>query len=135
MPFAEQADGLQSGAISEILPWYTGDSPWGGPIACPMLAARLFSSGAADRPRHSLAVGAGSGIFGAAELAYVKGPILLDRPYRIKSRVVGAGQSPRTEYYWWDATAEDQEGRVVATLRQLARLFKVDSPLYPELSS
>lgn len=135
LPFEEQAEGIRSGAISETLPWYTGESPWGGPIACPMLAARLFQSGAADRRRVSPAIGAGSGIFGATELAYVEGPILLDRPYRIKAQIVGVGQSPRTENYWWDATAEDQEGRVIATLRQLARLFKIDSPLYPELSS
>jgi hypothetical protein len=73
-------------------------------------------------------------MFGAFEIAYENGPVFLDRSYSVEGVVVGVGESPKTEYLWWDATASDDEGRVVARMRHLLRFLKASSPLYPELA-
>jgi hypothetical protein len=84
--------------------------------------------------RVSPAIGGAFGMFGAFEVAYEAGPVFLDRPYQVEGRVVGVGESPKTEYVWWDATARDERGVTVARLRHLLRFLKASSPLYPELA-
>jgi len=71
---------------------------------------------------------------GAFEIAFENGPVLLDRDYWIEGTVLGVGESPKTEYLWWDAATSDAEGRVVARMRHLLRFLKASSPLYPELA-
>jgi hypothetical protein len=44
--------------------------------------------------------------------------------------VVGVGQSPKTEYVWWDASAFDAAGVEVVRIRHLFRIIKAASPLY-----
>jgi hypothetical protein len=66
-------------------------------------------------------------------VAYENGPVFLDRPYWVEGEVVGVGQSPKTEYLWWDAKATDEQGKVVVRMRHLLRFIKASSPLYPEL--
>ena len=39
---ADQARNIETGVMNEPLPWYTGDSPWGGPIASPTQTASLM---------------------------------------------------------------------------------------------
>jgi len=36
---------------------------------------------------------------------------------------------------WWDATAHDANGTLVARVRHLLRFIKTGSPLYPENSA
>jgi hypothetical protein len=119
--------------------WYQGPSPWGGPIASVgSTAALMFRLLAGDGEHHhhdriSPHIGDTSGMFGAFQIAYENGPIFLDRPYTVEGKAVGVGDSPKTEYLWWDATASDEKGVVVARMRHLFRFIKASSPLYPEL--
>ena len=69
-------------------------------------------------------------MFGACELAFINGPMFLDRPYTVRGQVVGVGQSPKTEYVWWDASAFDENGTEAVRLRHLFRIIKAASPLY-----
>lgn len=137
---AEQRAGIASGVINRALPWYTERSPWGDAIACPSQVAWLLL-GPAYGPNGTFLttltdrVGSTASMYGAAEVAFVNGPVFVDRPYRVSGRVVGVGQSPKTEYLWWDSTAVDESGREVARLRNLFRIIKAASPLYPELSA
>ena len=48
----------------------------------------------------------------------------------VEGRVVGVGDSPKTEYLWWDAVARDETGETVVTMRHLLRFLKASSPLY-----
>jgi hypothetical protein len=136
---ADQDAAIASGSANEPLPWYQGPSPWGGPIASVgTTAALMFRLLVGDGERHhhdriSPFIGDTSAMFGAFEIAYQNGPVLLDRPYRVEGTVLGVGESPKTEYLWWDATATDDEGRVAARMRHLLRFIKASSPLYPEL--
>ena len=53
-------------------------------------------------------------MFGAVEIRYVKGPVLLDRSYVVTGVVV----------------AHDAGGEVVATCCMMTRFVKASSPLY-----
>ncbi|HEY5647067.1 MAG TPA: hypothetical protein VIS76_14040, partial [Pseudomonadales bacterium] len=68
--------------------------------------------------------------FGAIEIGHVHGPLLLNRPYLIDSEVVAVGQSPQTEYFWFDTTARRPDGTLVATFRMMLRFMKASSAHY-----
>ena len=74
-------------------------------------------------------------MFGAFEIAFEKGPVMLDRSYTVEGKVVGVGDSPKTELLWWDAVARDEKGEAVVTMRHLLRFLKGSSTLYPELKA
>lgn len=130
-----QAAALRSGGANTPLPWYTESSPWGGPIACPShLAFMMLRMANADDgtyfPQLNPAIGDTASMFGAMELAFINGPLFLDRPYTVRGQVVGVGQSPKTEYVWWDASAFDPSGTEIVRIRHLFRIIKAASPLY-----
>lgn len=131
---------IASGALNTPLDWHTGPSPWGGPIAGVGTTAALMyrlivgEEGNHHHERLSPAIGDASGMFGAFEIAYENGPVFLDRPYTVEGRVLGVGESPKTEYVWWEATARDEAGAVAVRMRHLLRFLKASSPLYPELA-
>lgn len=133
---AAQRAQIESGSINEPLDWYTGASPWGGPIASvgttAALMFRLIIGEDEDYRRLSPAIESTNGMFGTFEIAFENGPVLLDRLYRIEGKVVGVGESPKTEYVWWDAVARDETGRAVARMRHLLRFIKASSPLYAQ---
>ena len=120
---------IDSGRLTEPLDWYTGDSPWGGPIAYPSAivgllwrrASRSFSRG----------MGGAVGLFGAIEVRHVDGPLFADRPYQVSGEVVAVGSSPKTEYVWFDSHAAE-DGRRVASMRMQLRWMKASSPKYQQ---
>jgi hypothetical protein len=133
-----QSEQLDSGSINEPMDWYRDKSPWGGPIASVGQTAgmmfRLVTGGEQEGYwRLSKAIGDTSGMFGAFEIAFIDGPIFLDRTYTVEGKVLGVGESPKTEYVWWDAVARDERGMPIARMRHLLRFIKASSPLYPEL--
>ena len=138
---AGQDAAITNGSNNEPMAWYQDASPWGPPIASVgSTAALMFRLLVGDGEVHhhdriSPHVGDASGMFGAFEIAYEAGPVFLDRPYWVEGVVVGVGESPKTEYLWWDATASDEAGVVVARMRHLLRFLKASSPLYPELQA
>jgi acyl dehydratase len=129
---------LATGALNEVMDWYVGASPWGEPIASlNTTSALMFRLLVGDAHGHhhdriSPFIGETLAMFGAFEIAFHKGPVFLDRPYRVEGRVVGVGDSPKTEYLWWDATARDETGETVVTMRHLLRFLKATSPLYAD---
>jgi len=126
-----QAEQLRTGEVNEPLPMYVEASPWGGPIAAISRSFELCL-----RPTNKFLlenVTDTTPMGGAVEVLYREGPVFLDRDYRIESRCLGVGQSPKTEYIGIDYSVEEESGKVVATARQLYRFLKAGSPLYPEL--
>jgi hypothetical protein len=114
--------------MTEPLDWYTGPSPWGGPIAAPsavvdLLYARLLDDAKASMGEHV-------GLFGAIEIRFLSGPVLLDSSYRITGEVVAVSQTPKTEVMWFDRRACDASGKLVADMRMMLRQLKQSSPLY-----
>jgi hypothetical protein len=114
--------------ITERLDWYVGPSPWGGAIASPanMVQMLYVEPIATMRPK----IGAAVGLYGAIELRNVNGPVLAEHPYRVSGYVVALGQSPKTEYMWFETALDEPDGKRVAEMRMLLRYMKASSPLY-----
>jgi len=114
--------------ITEPLDWYWGDSPWGGSVLTPATAVGMLYREAIAGLRHR--TGGAVGLFGAIELRNVHGPLQIDTPYRLTGQVLATGQSPKTEYLWFETGADDAEGRRVAEMRMLLRFMKASSAHY-----
>ncbi|HEY9218387.1 MAG TPA: hypothetical protein VIO94_10080 [Phenylobacterium sp.] len=75
--------------------------------------------------------GAVVGMFGAIELQFLDGPILLDHDYLADGRIVGLSESPKTEIAWYESVLrEATDGRPIARLLMMSRLLKASSPLW-----
>jgi len=121
---------IGQGAMTEPLDWYTGSSPWGGPIASPStVVGLLYTRLLADTKK---AMGEHVGLFGAIEIRFRSGPVLLDRTYRVTGEIVALSQTPKTEALWFDSRASDEGGRLTAEMRMMLRQMKESSPLYRE---
>ena len=132
---ASQDAQIKARSLNEPLDWYRDKSPWGGPIASlNSTASLMFRLLVGDNARISPHIGDTLSMFGAFEIAFENGPVFLDRPYTVEGKVVGVGDSPKTELLWWDAVTRDDKGVAIARMRHLLRFLKATSPLYPELS-
>jgi len=80
-------------------------------------------------------VGDSVGLFGAIEVGFHHGPMLMNRDYRIETAVVCVGQSPQTEYIWYDMAAFNTNNQLVTTLRMQSRAMKASSPLYRQAAN
>jgi hypothetical protein len=127
-----QLDVLDRNQMTEPLPWYRSGSPWGGPVAAPSTVVGLLYAEILTPVRESL--GPRVGLFGAIDLRFTGGPVLLDQAYDVSGQIVALSETPKTEVLWFDSWAE-AGGRRVATMRMMLRSMKAASPLYPELAA
>ena len=70
------------------------------------------------------------GFFGATEIILHDGPIKSATPYRRTGKVVCVGESPKTEFAWFDSYLHDEAGRLIAEMRHMTRWMKASSPLW-----
>ena len=123
-----QFDQFDHHLISDPLDFYRTGSHWGDVVACPSTLVHFLWGLPMAGLRPS--IGSAVGLFGAIEVGHVNGPLVLNRDYRIESQVVSVGQSPKTEYLWFDSWADDEEGKRVVDFRMQLRFMKASSPLY-----
>jgi hypothetical protein len=116
--------------ITEPLEWYTKPSPWGGAIATPATMVQLLYSQSIATLRSKL--GRAVGLFGAIELRNINGPVLVEHPYRVTGSIVALGQSPKTEYMWFETALNEKAGKRIAEMRMLLRFMKASSPKYQD---
>ena len=116
--------------ITEPLDWYVGASPWGGSIAMPTSTVQALYAKSMATLRGQM--GGAVGLFGAIELRNINGPVFVDQPYTVTGHVVAVGQSPKTEYMWFETGMDDAAGKRVAEMRMLLRWMKASSALYRE---
>jgi hypothetical protein len=121
---------ISQGAMTEPLGWYTGTSPWGGPIASPSAVVGLLYTKLLAATKQ--AMGQHVGLFGAIEIRFRSGPVLLDRSYRVTGEIVALSQTPKTEVLWFDSRAFDDHGTLTAEMRMMLRQLKQSSPRYQE---
>jgi len=116
--------------ISDPLDWYRDKdaSPWDDVVAAPCTILEYLWA----YPMEGLQpyVGESVGLFGAMEIGFTNGPLVLNHPYRITSEVVCVGQSPQTEYVWYESKVTNSAGDLVATLLIQSRAMKASSPAY-----
>lgn len=120
---------IDAGALTEPLPWYTGESPWGGSIANPSTVVQLLRNRSGDFGRN---IASAVGLFGAIEIRHHRGPLRFGDHYRVEGEVVAVGSSPKTEYVWYDTRGFDDADSLVASMRMQLRWMKASSPLYAE---
>ena len=125
---AKQFHRYDTQVISDPMAWYRHGSPWGNPAAAPCTILEFLWA----YPMRALQpfVGESVGLFGAIEIGFVNGPFLLGRHYQLDSEVLCVGQSPQTEYVWYETIARNEAGAHVATLRMQSRAMKASSPAY-----
>lgn len=113
--------------ITEPLDWYADDSPWGPAVASPATVVHFLY----EHPARIIgkAVVRAVGLFGAIEVRHVNGPLLLDQTYQVGGEIVAVGESPKTEYVWFESYAAS-DGKRVAEMRMQLRWMKASSPLY-----
>lgn len=116
--------------ISAPLPWYGDSSPWGGPIAPPSLVVEVLWGAPMRGLNAIIRKTGGVGLFGAIEVAHHNGPFFQDQTYTVNAHVVAVSESPKTESLWFDSTAHDTDGRLIATQRMMLRFMKDSSPVY-----
>jgi hypothetical protein len=119
--------------ITEPMEWYTKPSPWGGAIATPATMVQLLYAQSIATLRGAL--GRAVGLYGAIELRNINGPVMVERPYRVSGSIVALGQSPKTEYMWFETALNERAGKRVAEMRMLLRFMKASSPLYKDASA
>jgi hypothetical protein len=120
--------------ITEPMEWYTQPSPWGGSIATPATMVQLLYSQSIATLREKL--GRAVGLFGAIELRNINGPVMVERPYRVGGSIVALGQSPKTEYMWFETALNEADGgKRVAEMRMLLRFMKASSPKYQDAAA
>ena len=119
--------------ITEPLEWYTKPSPWGGAIATPATMVQLLYSQSIATLRSKL--GRAVGLFGAIELRNINGPVRIEHQYRVNGSIVALGQSPKTEYMWFETALNEADGKRVAEMRMLLRFMKASSPLYKDAAA
>ncbi len=142
---AQEALDQRLAVITEPMPWYTDPSRWGGlvPTAVNQVNALIQPAYAYLEGRRAGAIG----LYGAIELRNVSGPMLVEKTYRAGGTLLHAGDTPKTEYLWFDTWAEDPSagsgqapsaplragsGQRVAEMRMMLRFMKASSPLYQE---
>ena len=129
----KQFERYDTHVISDPLSWYRDTSPWGDVIAAPSTVLEFLWAPAMQGL--GPLVGDSVGLFGAIEVGFHHGPMLMNRDYRIETEVVCVGQSPQTEYLWYDMAAFDNDNQLVATLRMQSRAMKASSPLYEQTAN
>jgi hypothetical protein len=125
-----QRQRIGRGGMTEPLDWYTGPSPWGGPIAAPSAVVDLLYRRMLDDAKQSM--GEHVGLFGAIEIRFRSGPVFTDTRYRVTGEVVAVSDTPKTEVLWFDSRALRADGTLVAEMRMMLRQLKQSSPRYLE---
>ncbi len=115
--------------ITEPLPAYTDAALFGAPIATPALQVQVLRP--AERsilPRNS---DFGVGLFGAIELQLLAGPVLVGHDYETQAKVLAVGETPKTEYLYYEASLFEPGGRdAVLTMVMMLRFMKASSKLW-----
>jgi len=130
---ADQRTAISEGGMTEPLDWYSGPSPWGGPVASPSRVVQLLYRDLLAKPHQ--AMGPHVGLFGAIEIRFRSGPVLADQAYRVTGEVVALAVSPKTEGLWYDSHATDDAGTPVADMRMYLRQLKASSPHYRDAAA
>jgi len=116
----------QLASITEPLDWYTGPSPWGGPVVNPGLSLPLFRKAEEGfRLREHKSVG----LFGAIEVRHLAGPMLVDRDYTCTGELLYVGDTPKSEYVWYRSTLHEG-ARDIASMTMMLRFMKASSDLW-----
>lgn len=120
---------IDNASMTAPLPWYSAQSPWGGPVSSPLTMCQLLVAGVTASIERQC--GEFVGMYGAIEVRHVNGPVFLDTEYEVTGQVLAVSESPKTEVLWYRTEARAVgSDTVTAELTMMTRLLKESSPLY-----
>jgi hypothetical protein len=70
------------------------------------------------------------GLFGAIEVQHLAGPVHAGRDYLTRGKLLAVGDTPKTEYLWYESTLSEKTGRDVASMVMMLRFMKGSSQLW-----
>ncbi|MEJ2130742.1 MAG: hypothetical protein P8Y95_03760 [Gammaproteobacteria bacterium] len=115
--------------VTERIAGYTDESEWGGLICTPAMMVRLMRP--VERELWPRDGSFGVGLFGAIELQNLRGPVFVDREYTARGEVLKIGETPKTEYVWYESVISEG-GEDVASMLMMLRFMKASSPRWQE---
>ncbi len=127
---SKQFERYDNNLISDALPWFRKPTPWGDPVAAPCTVIEYLWGVPMEALRPY--VGESVGLFGAIEISFDNGPLLMNHDYHMKSKVLCVGESPQTEFIWYETEAFNANNQRVATMLMQSRAMKVSSPEYQD---
>jgi len=101
--------------ITEPMPWYSDPSRFGGLVPTTVNQVNALIQPAYAYLRE-LQRAEAIGLYGAIELRNVNGPMLVGKTYRAGGTLLHAGETPKTEYAWFDTWADDSSGERVVEI-------------------
>jgi hypothetical protein len=105
--------------VGDTCPWYTGASPWGGPILPTYRFVRVPRLASDINPLPDAELDMRSSMNALFQVAHL-GPVMCGQPYSVQSTLVEKGYSGRTAFRTAQATITE-DGRAVAQIRQMLR--------------
>ena len=114
--------------ITEPMPWYEGASPWGGAVVNPGLVVHMMVQAQASMRTRAHAVG----LYGAIEVRHLRGPVFAEHDYEVSGTILALGDTPKTEYLWFETIMREPGGRDVASMLMMLRFMKGSSKLWAE---
>lgn len=115
-------------ALTEPLDWYTGASPWGGPVLNPGLVVHAMVA-----IQRRMPVRKAVGLYGAIEIAHHRGPVFANHDYEATGTILAVGTTPKTEYVWFESRMREVSGSEdIASMLMMLRFMKDSSPLWIE---
>ena len=73
----------------------------------------------------------GVGLYGAIEIEHLAGPCFVEHDYEVRGRVLSVGETPRTEYLWYESVLSEPSGGVDrARMLMMLRFMKESSPVW-----
>lgn len=114
--------------VTEPLPEYRDPTEFGERVAAPAVAIDVLR--AVEQPLFK-SVGDFVGMFGAIELEFLDGPVLLDTDYLADGEIKAFSESPKTEVTWYESVIRPAAGGpLTARMLMMSRVLKASSPLW-----
>jgi hypothetical protein len=115
--------------ITEQLPEHTDPAIRGGRVAA--LSQALHTMGRVTQVLVPRGRNRGVQLFGGIEIQHYAGPVLVDHDYRLRGSIKAVGETPKTEYFWYESILYDPAtGRDVAGMHLMLRTMKASHPAW-----
>ena len=115
--------------IVEPLDEYVGTDRYGERVLPPSMLVRALTAYHETMLRDWPDLGVG--LYGAIEIEHLAGPCFVEHDYQVRGRVLAVGETPRTEYLWYESVLSEPSGGVDrARMLMMLRFMKDSSPVW-----
>ncbi len=117
--------------MTEPLDAYRHASGFGGLVVPPGPSAGAARAAEDFEGMHAARAVCSALLFGALEIRHVNGPILAGRDYVCSGQVLAVGDTPKSEFYWYESELRELDRQeIAASVIVMLRFMKAASPLW-----